>query len=232
MFKISLIVRPGRQQNDPWILASCHAHQRIPLRSKKWRQPQHVRLAEQLRQQVGHNRSILQRVSAPRRRLRAVSKNPPLPIRRPRKIDRQHMQIAMHRDLHTHHWPQKRRVPIQQRPGKVPARQQVLRAIKILQQTTQQPRTLSHSSLDEPPLFRFNQQRHNVRLPGSIRPQRIAINVVGNPILANAPFSQRPTPRQFRRPYRSQRPDQRRPVSPRIDPISRPLVVRRSIAKC
>ena len=55
------------------------------------------------------------------------------------------------------------------------------------------------------PLLRRDQQRNKVDLPRPVRPVRIAIDVVRDAVLANAPFRARPAPRQFIRPDRSQR---------------------------
>ncbi len=115
--------------------------------------------------------------------------------------------------------------------GKCPLRHQVLCAVKILQQQVQQLGALNDACLDKPPLVRRNQQRDNIDLPRAIRSQWIAIDVVGDSVLANAALSAAPAAAQLLRANLSQRLHQVRPVRPRRHAISRQLVIRSSVAE-
>ncbi len=141
------------------------------------------------------------------------------------------MKITVRRNLDPDHRTEKLRIPIQQRGGKLPTLQKVLWPIKIFQKTAQQLRALDDACFDKTPLIRMDQQRHDVRLPGTVRALWIAVNIVSNSVFANAPFGQRPPARQFRRPDRAQRLHQSRPVWPWIDSVSGRFLVRRAIAK-
>ena len=121
--------------------------QRFALGAEERRKPQHVRSAEQIGQNIGDDRAVLQRIAAARRSLRAVGQHPPLAVRRARQIDRQHMQIAMRGNAHAHQRPQKRRVRIQQRGRKLPVRDQLLRAVQVLKNQIQQLGALNNALL-------------------------------------------------------------------------------------
>ena len=47
-------------------------------------------------------------------------------------------------------------------------------------------RALNDAGFDVAPLVRRNQQRNDIDLPGPIGPERIAVDVVRDPVLANA----------------------------------------------
>ena len=127
------------------------------MRAEKWSEAQHIRSAEEIGQNIGDDGAILQRIAAARRRLRAIGQHPPLAVGRTRKIDGQHMQIAVRGNRHAHQRPQKCGVGIEQRGRKVAVRHQVLRAVEVLEQQVQQLGALNDAGFDEAPLVRRNQ---------------------------------------------------------------------------
>ena len=74
----------------------------------------------------------------------------------------------MRRDAHTYHRPQKCGIGIEKFGGKMPALQQGLRAVKILENQAQQLRALNDSLLDVAPLVGWNQEWDNVDFPGPV----------------------------------------------------------------
>src|SRR5450755_1722368 len=99
------------------------------------------------------------------------------------------MQIAVSRNRHAHERAKECRVGIEQGCGKSALRDQILRAVEVLEQQVEQLGALKNSRLKEAPLVCWNQERNDVDLPGSICPQWIAVNVVGDAIFANAALS-------------------------------------------
>src|ERR1035441_2391723 len=141
------------------------------------------------------------------------------------------MQITLRGHLHAHQRTKERWVGIQQSCGKVPIRDEVLRTVKVLQNQVQQLGALYDALFDEPPLVRRNKEWDQVDLPGPICPERITINVVRDPVLANASFGATPASSQLVGADRPKRLHQVRPVLPRIHTVGRYLVVSGDIEK-
>src|ERR1039458_1115381 len=107
------------------------------------------------------------------------------------------MQIAVPGNTHAHQRPEKCGVGIEKSGRKVAMRHQVLRPVEILEEQIEQLGALNDARFDEAPLVRRNQQRNDIDLPGPACPEWIAVNVVRDPVLANAPLSTGPASSQF-----------------------------------
>jgi hypothetical protein len=79
----------------------------------------------------------------------------------------------------------------------MPLVQQILGAVKVLKQAAQQPGALDDSRLNRAPLIGGNEKWNNVDLPGTIRAQRVAVNVVSDSVFADASLCALPAPAQF-----------------------------------
>ena len=105
VFEVGLVVRPGREQYDSRIVALGKAGERFALCTEERSKAQYVRGAKEIRQNIGNNGAVLQCVAAARGCLCAIGQHPPLAVRRTRKINRYHMQIAVRGDAHAHQRP-------------------------------------------------------------------------------------------------------------------------------
>ncbi len=73
----------------------------------------------------------------------------------------------------------------------------LLRPVEILQNQIQQLGALNDAGFDESPFVGRNQERNDIDLPGPICPERIAVDVVRDSVLANAALGAAPAPSQF-----------------------------------
>ena len=119
------------------LLHEARDDKRIALRAEEGREANHIRIAENIGQNIGDDGAIFQRIAAARRRLGAVGQNPPLAVGRARQIDRQHVQIAMRGDAHAYHGPEKCGIGIEKFRRKSAARQKILSAVQILENQAQ-----------------------------------------------------------------------------------------------
>ena len=110
-------------------------------------------------------------------------------------------------------------------------RHEVLRSVEILENQTQQLGALNDARFDETPLVRRNQQRNDVDFPRSICPERIAVDVVGDSVLANAALGTAPASSQLLGADLSKRLHQVRPVRSRSHAIGRQFIVGGSVVE-
>ena len=81
--------------------------------------------------------------------------------------------------------PQERRVRQRERRRQQSAAQQLLPSVQIEQDQVEQPRALRQSFLEVTPVRRRDQERHHVELPGPIHALGVAVDVVGDAVLAD-----------------------------------------------
>jgi hypothetical protein len=129
------------------------------------------------------------------------------------------MEITVRGDSHSHQRPQERRVGVEKRGGKASLRYEVLLLVEILEDSSHQLCALNDSGFDEAPLVRGNQQRNDIDTPSPTCPERIAIYVVRDPILANAAFGSAPASYQLLGSERPKRLHHVCPVRSRIHAI-------------
>src|ERR1700722_16258393 len=91
--------------------------------------------------------------------------------------------------------------------------------------------TLDNACLNPPPFLRRNQQGNDIDLPGAAGAEWIAVNVIGNSVLANTSFGSSPAPAPLLRAKRLPRRQQRSPVRRGRQARGRHLVVGVSIPK-
>src|SRR5271170_7264056 len=102
------------------------------------------------------------------------------------------MKITVRGHPHAHHGPQESWVGIEELGRKVSIREEALRAVKILEYEAQQAGALNDAGFDQAPLVGRNQKRDSIDFPGPICSERIAVDVVGDAVLANAAFGTTP----------------------------------------
>jgi hypothetical protein len=95
------------------------------------------------------------------------------------------MKITVCRDSHTYHRPKKCRIGVQKLRRETSIRKQILSAIKILENQTQQLRALNDSLFDHAPLVGRNQEGNNIDFPRTVCPERVAVYVVRDAVLAD-----------------------------------------------
>jgi hypothetical protein len=120
---------------------------------------------------------------------------------------------------HSRQRPQECGIGVEKCGRKVPLRHEILASVEILEDSTQQLRALNDSGFDETPLVRRNQKRYDVDTPSTTCPQGIAIDVVCNPVLANAVLGPVPTSSQLLGPESPKRFHHVGPVWSRIHAI-------------
>jgi len=84
MLEVGFVVRPRCEQHHPWLVIVRpwrERHQRVALSAKERGQPLNLAIAERLGQAAQQDDAVLERVAGARRRLRAVSQDPPLTVR-------------------------------------------------------------------------------------------------------------------------------------------------------
>ena len=77
------------------------------------------------------------------------------------------------------------------------AAQQLLRAVKIGQYPVQKARPLDQAGFEFAPFGGRNQERDGIQIPRAVHAQRIAVNVVGDAVFADALPRGFPAARQF-----------------------------------
>ena len=231
VFKVSFVVRSGSEQNDSWVVAVGEVGEGFALGAEEGGEAQYVRATEQVRQDVGDDGAVLDRVAAARRRLGAIGQHPPLAVRRTRQIDGHHMQIAVGGNPHSYQWAKEGRVRVEKCSRKMALRHQILGPVKILEQQAEQLGALDDARFDESPLLGRNQQRKDIDLPGSIGSKRIAVNVVRDSVLANPALGPRPAASELLGTDRLKLRHQVGPVPPGSHSIGRHLVIASSVAQ-
>src|ERR1700733_6991991 len=129
MFEISFVIRPGGEQHDPRIVAPSKIGECVALCAEEWSKAQDIRGAKEIREDIGDDGAVLQRVTTSRRRLSAVREYPPLTVRRTGKIDSEHVQVAVRGNTHSCQRPQKCGIGIEKRCGEMSLRDKRLRTV-------------------------------------------------------------------------------------------------------
>ena len=127
--------------------------------------------------------------------------------------------------------PKKRRVGVEKRGRKVATCHQGLRPVEILEDQTQQLGALNDAGFDVAPFVRRNQHRNDIDFPRPICPERIAVDVVCDAVLANAAFGTAPALSQLLGADCPKRLHQVCPVRPGSNAISRQFVISSTVAE-
>ncbi len=141
------------------------------------------------------------------------------------------MQITVRGDTHSHQRAKKSGVGIEERGRKVAIRNEALRAVKILENETQQLGALNDARLYQAPFVGCNEKWNGIDFPGPVCSERIAVDVVCDAVLANAALGTSPASFQLLGPHIPKRLNQACPVQARRHTVSRCLVIGISIRK-
>src|SRR5580692_8695412 len=115
------------------------------------------------------------------------------------------MQIAVRRNTDTNERAEKCRVGVKKPGRKVALRHQVLRSVNIFKKQTEQLCALNNSCFDIAPLVCRYQEWDNIDLPGAAGSERVAVDVIGDSVFANATLGANPASSQFLGAYRLHR---------------------------
>ena len=107
------------------------------------------------------------------------------------------MEVTRGRDRHADHGPQEGRIGVKQFAGKSPVREQGLRAVKIFKNALSKAARWMMPFFDVAPFLCRNQKGKHIDLPGPIGALRIAVDVVGDSVLADAALRACPSAGQF-----------------------------------
>ncbi len=128
---------------------------------------------------------VFEGVAGARGRLRAIGKHHPVAVRASCQVDAEHVQIEIVRDRDAVARAQERRVGECQWRRQQAAAQEKLRTVQVEEHEVEQPCPLGEAALEPFPLLCGNDERHHVELPRSIDALRIAVDVVGDAVLAD-----------------------------------------------
>ncbi len=145
-------------------------------------------IVEQGGERTRNDQPVFQRIARAGRILRTVCHHPPAPVRRSGQIGGVEMQMDAIRHHRAMHGAQEAALTEDQLRRDEPLLQQGLRAVEIGQDLVEQARTLNQSGLHLGPLFRRDEQRQPVQLPGPLWPAGIAVDVVGDAAVLNLPL--------------------------------------------
>src|SRR4051794_17514314 len=141
------------------------------------------------------------------------------------------MEIVSLRNVHARDRPKKLRIGEKKRWRYAPVFHKLLGPIKVREHKLQQLGALNNPGFDQSPLVCRDQQRYEIESPGTIRAEGIAVNVVSNAILPDAPLSPHPALREFFGTDCLKRLDQASPVRPRLYAVCGQLIIDRRISQ-
>ena len=188
MFEIRFRVRTRRQQHQAGRLAvgaRAQALQHVEQAAVAGGQPLHLHLPERLGEKARDDQPVLQRVAETRRRLRPVTDHPPLPVGRSRDVEGDDVQERAARRSLSDQRAQVARMPQHQRRRQQVGRQQLLRPVGVGHDRGEQLRALRNAGLDAGPLIGFDQVGKDVQRPRPFAAPVVAVNVVGDAIVAH-----------------------------------------------
>ena len=162
MFKISFVVRPGRQQRDARVGGrACRFHS-VDQRFVSGGQPMHLHLAKCLWKQKGNCQSVFQQVAQARRCLCALRHHPPATVRAACHVKCGNVQKDAAGGLHPLHGAQITRMSLHQRGGQQAPGQQGLRPVHISHHVVEQAGPLAHTGVNLLPVLRRDDQRKQI----------------------------------------------------------------------
>ena len=142
----------------------------------------HLRSPKRLRQNLRAHHPIFERVAQAGRRLRAVGKHPPLPIRRPAQVNRVVMQKYRLRHGQPVTSAEKAGIVKDQFRRQRPIAQQSQWTVNIGQHQVEQRGALLDGGFNGLPFDAVEHQRDRVHRPRTLLPLRIAVDIERNAI--------------------------------------------------
>ena len=216
MLEVRLVVRAGGQQHDPRVLlvAGRERPQGVAQRLEEWGEPLHPAVAERLGECARDDDAVLEGVAGPRRGLRAVAEHEPAAVGAAPEVGRVEVQVPAAGDADAVDRPQESGVRVDQLRRDQALLEEPLRAVQVVEDQFQEPRALPEARLQGGGLGLRDQQRDRVELPRPRGAVRVAVDVVGDAVLADELLRLVPAADQLRRAEFAQRVEQRLPVRP------------------
>ena len=202
MLEIGFVIGTGGQQYDPGLAArparpggrGCGgAGERLAQRPEKTRHALDRLGAERVRQAARQHHTVFQRVAGTGRRLGPVVEHDPAAVGHAAQIEGGQMQLHPVRRLNAMTGPEEARIGEQQRRRQGAVLQDFLRPVEIGQQPVEQAGTLGQAGLDLAPFRRRHDRGQGIERPGPGQALRIAIDIIGDAVLADHPFRELPT---------------------------------------
>ena len=193
VLEVGFVVRARREQHDlrRSVATRRPAQQRVAQRGEERREALHMQLAKHLRKDARDDEPVLERVAGTRRRLRAIARDPPVPVGRAREVGGVVQQVHAARRTNALHLMQITAVAEHHRRRDRARAQQLLWAVDVGQHAVQQIGALRDAGFDDVPFGGRQQQRQRVDFPWPIGALRIGIHVIGDAVLADLALHQR-----------------------------------------
>ena len=191
MLEVGFVEWAGGEHDGEWRFIVSHVREQLLTQCREEAAGRaYAQILEYLRKHARDDAPVFERIPRTRRCLSAIAENPPLAIRRPRKIDRVDMQPMSACRTQTATGPQKVRMPEHDLRRHDAFREQSLRSVQIAQQSVEQSRALSYTGGDRLPFLRGQNQRQDIELPGTVTSLRIGVDVVRHAVLHDQPTRQ------------------------------------------
>ncbi len=186
VFKIGLVVGAGRQYDNAWIVGVVRGQigQSILQRAEKIREPGDFVLFDHAAHHTRQHCPVLQRVACTGWGLCTVAQHPHPPAGAACKIGRIDRQLALARQTHADTLAQKSTVPVDQFRRQQTIADQRARTVDVIQDQVEQFGALLQTRLDHLPIRLADDVWNDVQRPGPVQVVRVAVDVVGDAVLA------------------------------------------------
>ncbi len=188
-----------------------------------------MHLAEQFLERLANDDAVLERVSDATGRIGAARQHPPRTVRHARQVGRIEMDVHALRWRHAHQRPQELRMAEHQMRRQMAVRDQLLRAVDILQDEVVQMRALHDRGRDRLPVRRVDDERHDIELPEARLSLGVVVHIIGHAVVADHGLRRRASPCIVVRRHGGQRLGQGLPCRPDGAGIVAQFVVARRI---
>ena len=228
MFEVCFRIRTGRQQHQAGRLAvgaRAQALQHVEQAAIAGGQPLHLHLPERFGKEARDDQPVLQRIAEPRRRLRPVADHPPLPVSSARDVEGDDVQERPAGRPLPDQRTQVARMPQYQRRRQQVGRQQLLGPVGIGHDRGEQLRALCDAGLDAGPLIGFDQVRKDVQRPRPFATPVVAVDVVGDAVVAHLTLDRAAAAREIGKPARAEMREELAPRPPQRSVRCAQLVV-------
>ena len=187
VLEIGLVVRPRREQDDARVVAVVRGDgpQRLAEGVEEAGQPLHLAVAENVRQDARQDEPVLQGVARPGRRLRAVAEHPEAAIVGAAEVGGVEEESASAGRPGAVTGPQEAGVFKDQFRRQKSVEEQALRAVEVVEDRLQKPRPLHQPRFKVRILRCGDQERDGVECPRPGDAARVAVDVVGDAVLAD-----------------------------------------------
>ena len=199
MLEVALVVGPGSEQHDARIVvvARRQADEGVAGGGEEGGQSPHPAFAVGLRQDAREHDAVLERVAGAGGRLRAVGEHPPRAVGSAHQVGGVEVQAppAGHGELMAR--AQEAGMGEQHRRRQQAVVQQALRPVAVGEDEVEEVGALRQPGGDAVPLGAADDLGQGVELPRAIEAARIAIDVVGHPVLADQALRVLAPPREL-----------------------------------